>query len=520
MGICALSCNHKLFLSSYRFKLYICGVSWITYTLILSAFFVYLLRTGNKLLPGVKTWITATLFLIKILASFAVWGVYTYYYADRQYADIWKYFDDSKIIAAALPDQPSDYFKMVTGFGNQEDLDERYYTRMNHWHQKFENNLFNDSHTIIRYNALLKPISGGNYHIHSLVMCILGFIGCTALFRFFLHFLPEWKNALLVLLFLLPSFVFWTSGVLKEGLMFLALGIIFEQLFISQRHGLLRLVLIFTAAVILAMTKLYLLLILFIPLVVFVIAQRMQRNSAILWLSGIGICILIVGGLHFAKSTYDPFRLLINKHNDFLNLSIGGTFMYNDSAVVYVDADHHSAIQYTQPGTCRITGPTPTLYWLHAKGFDDTLKTTHTNDTVSYTIMTDYPRAGSLLHEQPLHSATDVLLSIPAALNNATMRPYPWEPRSALLIPSAAENLLLYLTLIAALLYRNKTTSDLFFFLCWFSITYLIVAGLTTPVLGALVRYKITAVPFLFSALFMLIDTEQLPARIRRLLTV
>jgi hypothetical protein len=480
---------------------------------------VYLLRKGNKLLPGVKTWITATLFLIKILASFAIWGVYTYYYADRQYADIWKYFDESKIIAAALPDQPADYFKMITGLGDQQDLDDRYYTRMNHWHQKFENNLFNDSHTIIRYNALLMPISGGNYHIHSLVMCILGFIGCTALFRFLVHFLPQWKNALLVLLFLMPSFVFWTSGVLKEGLMFLALGILLEQLFISQRPALLRLGLIFIAAVILAMTKLYLLLILFIPLLLFVIVQRQKSRTIIVWLSGVGICVAVAAGLHFTKSTYDPFRLLINKHNDFLNLSIGGTFMFNDTAVVYVDAAHHDAIQYTQPGTCRISGPTPAVYWLHAKGFDDTLKTTHANDTVSYTIMTDYPRAGSLLHEQPLNSATDVLLSIPAALNNATMRPYPWEARSVLLIPSALENLLLYLALVAALCYRKKISSNIFYFLCWFSVIYLIVAGLTTPVLGALVRYKIAALPFLFSALFMLIDTERLPTRIRRLLT-
>lgn len=494
-------------------------MSWITYTLLLAAFVVYLLRAGNQLLPGVKTWITATLFLIKILASFAVWGVYTYYYADRQYADIWKYFDDSKIIAAALPDQPGDYFKMVTGFGDQEDLDDRYYTKMNHWHQKFENNLFNDSHTIIRYNALLMPISGGNYHFHSLVMCILGFIGCTALFRFFLHFLPQWKNALVMVLFLLPSFVFWTSGVLKEGLMFLALGVLFEQLFISQRPALVRLLLIFIAAFILAITKLYLLLILFIPLVLFVISQHLKRFTAILWLSGIGICIALAGGLHFAKSTYDPFRLLINKHNDFLNLSIGGTFMYNDTAVVYVDAAHHDAMRYPQPGICRISGPTPAVYWLHAKGFDDTLHTIHANDSVSYTIMTDYPRAGSLLHEKPLYSATDVLLSIPGALNNATMRPYPWEARSALLIPSALENLLLYAILIAALFFRKKITSNLFYFLCWFSITYLIVAGLTTPVLGALVRYKIAALPFLLSALFMLIDTERLPARIRRFLT-
>ncbi len=493
-------------------------MSWITYTLILAAFVVYLLRAGTKLLPGVKTWITATLFLIKILASFAVWGVYTYYYADRQYADIWKYFDDSKIIASALHDQPADYFKMVTGLGDQLDLADRYYTKMNHWHQKFENNLFNDSHTIIRYNALLMPISGGNYHIHSLVMCILSFIGCTALFRFFVHFLPQWKNALVMILFLMPSFVFWTSGVLKEGLMFLALGILFEQLFISKRPAWVRLLLVFIAACILALTKLYLLLIILIPLSLFVISQRIKRSSSILWMSGVGICIALAGGLHFAKSKYDPFSLLINKHNDFLNLSIGGTFMYNDTAVVYVDAAQHDAMRYPQAGICRISGPTPVLYWLHVKGFDDTLHTIHANDSVSYTIMTDYPRAGSLLHEQPLHSSADVLLSIPAALNNATMRPYPWEARSVLLIPSALENLLLYAILIAALLFRKKITSQLLFFLCWFSITYLIVAGLTTPVLGALVRYKIAALPFLFSALFMLIDTERLPARIRRLL--
>ena len=52
-------------------------------------------------------------FILKIFAGLALWTLYTYYYPDRATADIFKYFDDSKIMYDALFEKPDDFQKFI-----------------------------------------------------------------------------------------------------------------------------------------------------------------------------------------------------------------------------------------------------------------------------------------------------------------------------------------------------------------------------------------------------------------------
>jgi len=92
--------------------------------------------------------------LALILFGVALWWIYTYYYPDRSTADIFKYFDDSKVMYDALWKHPADYFKMLFAIGNDNAyFDSNYYSHMNYWYREFDNKIYNDSHTIIRFNA-------------------------------------------------------------------------------------------------------------------------------------------------------------------------------------------------------------------------------------------------------------------------------------------------------------------------------------------------------------------------------
>ena len=72
-------------------------------------------------IPGLPMRWVAGLFVLKILAGTALWAVYTYIYTDRLTADIFKYFDDSAVLYAALWDQPGDFFRMLFGIANDTD---------------------------------------------------------------------------------------------------------------------------------------------------------------------------------------------------------------------------------------------------------------------------------------------------------------------------------------------------------------------------------------------------------------
>src|ERR1035437_5712477 len=81
-----------------------------------TAFFCWLLlklRFFN--VAGVSPYLFVGIFLVKLLSALALTLIYTYYYTDRTTADIFKYFDDAKIIFATLKHRPYDYFRMVSG---------------------------------------------------------------------------------------------------------------------------------------------------------------------------------------------------------------------------------------------------------------------------------------------------------------------------------------------------------------------------------------------------------------------
>ena len=155
------------------------------------------------------------------------------------------------------------------------------------------------------------------------------------------------------------------------------------------------------------------------------------------------------------------------------------------------------------------------MYWRHNPGFSDTLYATNTNDTATFHLLTDFPRAGSYMESDLLQpTAASFLAHAPQALVRSLLRPYPWEARNPLLLLPALENLVFLLLLVLAVFFfRRPEIPQLAGFCFVFSLLLLLVMGWTSPVLGALVRYRVAAQPFLFLGLLMLIDTDRLRQR-------
>ena len=125
-------------------------------------------------------------------------------YTDRATAGVFKYFDDSAHMFKALYDRPVDYLRMLFGIGNDTpEFLARYYAEMNNWERHFESNLYNDAHTIIRYNAVVRLISFGEFHVHTVVSAFLSLTGMVGIYRAFVGSLPGLERILAVVVFLL-----------------------------------------------------------------------------------------------------------------------------------------------------------------------------------------------------------------------------------------------------------------------------------------------------------------------------
>jgi hypothetical protein len=91
-----------------------------------------------------------------------------------------------------------------------------------------------------------------------------------------------------------------------------------------------------------------------------------------------------------------------------------------------------------------------------------------------------------------------------------------------MIIPSALENLLIVIILILTIIFYKKPDIKNFTWF-WFCLSFVfilfILCGLTTPVLGALVRYRTPALPFLFILFLTFIDLNRINILLSKIIT-
>jgi len=429
----------------------------IILTLTYSLLFLFIIsRMEFFTVDGISKRAISLIFILKIIAGLALWAVYTFYYTDRATADIYKYFDDSKVIADALWTQPLDYLKMLSGLGNNTPAFDHYYSEMHYWARKIDSSIYNDSHTIIRFNALLRLFSFGYYNVHTVVICFLSLTGLTAIYKSFVSQLPDKKKELLAAVFLLPSVLFWGSGVLKEGLIFFALGLL---IYYSTRLFSAKAILIcLGAAFLLAFSKFYVWLAIFPGILFLLWVTKTGRQKLFLKFAAV-MGIVAMSGLSIDQFTdiQNPLVTLSQKQYEFSQLAYGNLSDANNKPI---------------------------------------------------------PTAGSIIRIDTLEpTLSSFTANAPAALKNTFLRPYITEARSPVMLLSALETLLILVAILLCLLCMKPLKEirwEYVLFCLSFVLIQFLIIGETTPVLGAVARYKTIALPFLLIAFLFVADKKKL----------
>lgn len=100
---------------------------------------------------------------------------------------------------------------------------------------------------------------------------------------------------------------------------------------------------------------------------------------------------------------------------------------------------------------------------------------------------------------------------MPKALYYVMFKPFLFSSRNPLLLVSGIENFFVLLMLILAILFRKKQfNSNLVVFGVTSALLILVFVGITTPVMGAIVRYKIPALVLLMISVLALVDIHRL----------
>lgn len=184
-------------------------------------------------------WTPLLVFFLKVAAGLILYLIYSHYYGDRSSSDIFRYYDDAVLIRDHGRHDWRDYLAMISGIGDGNEEISSIYNSMNNWYRSDDAFIDGNARFLIRFHALVLLISGGNYHVHYILSAFIGFLGGLFLWKGFYRLDPRHSLPSLFIIFLIPSTLLWTSAVLKESFLFLALGLLFYSLirFIKGSFG-------------------------------------------------------------------------------------------------------------------------------------------------------------------------------------------------------------------------------------------------------------------------------------------
>lgn len=379
-------------------------------------------------------------FAFKVLGCFFFWGMYEFYY---QEGDTFLYFKGANRVWEVFTANPIDGIRLLLLSGGENILAYADITM----HPIFISST--SIWTMTKCAGLLNLFCFNNYFCLSLFFTSFSFLGTWGIYRVFRTLYPNRSMAFFILIFLIPSCLVWTSGILKDSICLGAIGLVFHAMYkISQKKKLL----------------------LYVPSMLLFFILLFQLKSYLAYTFFIALtCWLYLKLVQYAKHTW------VRRSITFSMWGLIILMIVNLNSIIH-EAEKQLAYQES---ISRIKG-----YHL-----DDKLD--RTKGTASYNL-------------GPFeYSAQGIIKKAPVGVITGLFRPFIWEGRKALMLLMGIENLA-YLSMVLLLLVRRQFWQNLmtlfaspeFVFCLLFVVILGLIVGVTTYNYGLLMRLKTPLLPF------------------------
>lgn len=449
-----------------------------------------LFRWSKKYLPEIKSYWLPLVYLVKIgFGLFFLW-VYTYHYGGGQLsADAGQFFKESKILHAVSHVSFSDYLKFLTGNESNEMI-LHYLSETTHWDANSQT-LFSDSQNVIRVNSIILFLSQGEILVHVLILCLLSLIGMLCIYQGIKRYTKISSTITFLIITLIPSVAFWSGSIIKEPMLILGLGLVFNALF-GEHLLRKRIILATIATVFLIGFKPYVGICIF-PALIFYFSSKiiLPKRPIFTFTVMIGIGIVSILFTNFGQKVTNQIS---KRQLDFINVSEGGIHLFNENVFTVFPFEAKDKFFIREDYATLLE---PTDGFLVTDNYSYEMTPQHfepTGDSILIYYMS--PGSGSGLNVSRVNfDRVQLVKNIPEAMFNSLFRPLPNDEGPWFKYLAMAENFILLFTLLFVLLFRSRKLNILEKRLVWslvlFASVLALIIGWSTPVVGAIVRYKI-----------------------------
>lgn len=427
------------------------GIDFVTLPFFVALIFFYARRvqSQNQEENPLYRYFTRGL-ITKVLAGFLVCLIYIFYYGG---GDTIGYFESSRLMTRMLFINPEVYFSVLGGNLSIDNLNV-YYTSDLCCPDYYKDP---QSFAVVRFVSPLVLISGFNYFAATALMALVSYGGIWRLFLLFNSLFPGMEKKLATAILFMPSVMFWGSAILKDTITFSALcwlTVSVYYVFIKPERRMYHFLTLAVAVYLIISIKPYIFVAILPGATIWILFNRIKNiSNPIIRLSVAPVIIIL--GLGVSSLLFSTFSESLGDY--------GSVDKALNKAVITKNDLTREAYGQNSFDIGEIDG-----------------------------------------------SVSGLISKFPAAYMAGMFRPYLWDVTNPVMLMSALENSYLLLLIIRLLLrsgpgfFIRVFSNPVLIFCFVFTIFFAFALGLTTANFGALVRYKIPAIPFFLLIIFVL----------------
>lgn len=261
------------------------------------------------------------LFLLKVIAGTLYGWIGVYYGEMAQMVDTWGFHYESINQYNLLMTHPHEFFTDL--FHNTyQDGYTNFLTTQNSWWNDLKGNI------LIKVFALFNIFSFGNYYTNVIFYCFITLFGPVAIYRIMKDNFSHNRIAVLASTFLIPSFLFWTSGLHKEGIIFLGFAMIFYHFYVGlkeKRWPLSRIVMILVGFIIILALRNFLIVLLLPSIIAWTLSVRLKFRPIATYGTVFLLFIIIFFGAKYMHPKLDLPQAVVLKQEEFTKLEGGSS---------------------------------------------------------------------------------------------------------------------------------------------------------------------------------------------------
>lgn len=369
------------------------------------------------------------IFLIKVIAGIFYGWMGHFYGNFAQMMDTWNYHHGALEEYKLLMTDPSSYFtNLFYQYDDSGILHSLFGSKDSYWND-LKANVF------IKFLSILDIFSFGHYYVNVIFYSFISLFGPMAVYRVMTDVFPAQKIGVLFSVFFVPSFFYWSSGLHKEGLLFIGIALVIYHIYYANKEKNwkpVRWLGILLGLMILVLLRNFVMALMLPAIIAWLFAnKRPKYGLACFCTTYLFIAVLFFGLRHFVPELDFP-QAVVNKQNAFVKL-VG-----------------NSSVPITE------------------------LKPTLTS------FLQNTPQAIALSALRPYPSDVHHLLSLAAATETVLI----W---------------ILFVLFLVFPLRNIAGSKNIIYFCTFFSASLLLAIGFTVNNLGAIVRYRSILIPLLIT---------------------